>query len=334
MHEQTQARASGASSLAPGPMGFEAQYEATIQPRKLDIDAVEAGVKERIGLLDEGEQRELGERLAQHFGWQAAGMFTDVRRTPKTPEVNAEWLSRQYDLAVRALSDLGFSRSIPTFEQIKDAITEQDAVLLNARRAGGAKDELVIVPRLQTVGLIGTKRKPGLIPRFDRKQKPKDATRFEGSIWDVFDDKDPLHDRARGREVPTVAILLGGKSVDDEAIDGRGLVARNRSVSEQRETMEMYQEAHRAIHKNNRLVVASIGHIVMANAARRINGEPMLDQHTTTRLIHYPGSVADGVPTVRSDGRQLVLGRSPLYGIWNAHGIRRALRLKISAEIA
>ncbi|MEO7363901.1 MAG: hypothetical protein ABIV43_00120 [Candidatus Saccharimonadales bacterium] len=253
-------------------------------------------------------------------------------------QVSSDWalnLADQYELSVAALGELGFTEAdgIPAFQQVTAGLGENNAVWLNDRKASGDQDELVIVPNIESIGLMGTSRKPGLIPRFDRKQSKNDKTYVYNPLWDKSKDKDPIHDNFLNEQFGT-AVLLGDvtnpRDHNKPANDYQepGLVFTSMKVPAQRDALKTEAAEHAA--QGRQLRNATIGQIVLVNAQRRLQGKPFLDTQTYTRLTHYPDVKLDGdacVPDVGANDRQLGLFGSNVQDGWGSSGVRRALRI-------
>ncbi len=257
-------------------------------------------------------------------------------------QVSSDWilnLADQYELSVAALGELGFGEAdgIPPLEQITAGLGATNAEWLNERKDSGDQDELVITPKIASIGLIGTSRKPGLIPRFDRKQPKTDETYVFNAIWDKIIDKDPAHDNG-GTEKFGAAVLLGDVSDPSNcakpanSYDEAGLVYVNMRVPEQRDALK--REAANQLCKGRELKGATIAQIVLVNAQRRLQGKQFLDTRNFNRLTHYPDINLDGaayVPNVAADVRQLGLDGSNVQYDWGSIGVRRALRVSTGA---
>jgi len=251
------------------------------------------------------------------------------------------WLDEQYEVSITALGELGFDKrtletEFPNLEQIKSGITDASVTWLNSQRASnGMHRRLVIAPRIQDVGLVGTVHEAGIITRFDKKQDAE--TELAQDLWDIFDDRDPVHDN--GATEKWAATVLLGDTVDPRdsskpanSYDEPGLVFTGLTVAEQRTELATEATTHKTT--GRLLVSASIAQIVVANAQRRVEGLPLLDQRTFTRLTHYPDVPVDGSPYVTgvySRGRLLGLsGSFSDINTWDYSGVRRALRIPVN----
>ncbi len=251
-----------------------------------------------------------------------------------------DWLADQYTLSLATLDDLGFSESdgIPAFEQIRDAINPALALCLDTREADGCQDELVIAPSIQTVGVMGTRRKPGLIPRFDRKQSRHAKTTVSEDLWGQFGDKAPVHDNGGGGAF-SAAILLGDvvdplnriqsancygepglvfTAMEVEGPDGQRTALGHEHVRESRQGREVYG--------------ATLGQLVLHSAQRRLAGDPSLGRTLFTLLVHYPNRPVgerDRVPNLAMAGGRLLLGKSYVDYASPDAGVQRVLRLAL-----
>ena len=295
------------------------------------IDAELAGLHTRTGELIAARSA-LTQQLGAN-GLAAAGVELGSRL--KT------WANDEYALNIAALGELGFDKKtietdVPAYEQVRDGLYTLGGHL-GDRRTLRAVDELVIAPSLQGIGLKGTTRKPGLIPRFDKKQNGVDTVVWS-DLWGQFADKDPLHDNGTNEAFP-VAVLLDdtqdprpGTSKKANAYDEVGLVYTGMTVEKQREALAHDTTMHKVVGRELRS--ATIAQIVVANAKRRLECKPFLDQRTFTRLTHYPDKVVDGVayvPFVNSRDSRLGLDGSDVDYGWVSYGVRRVLGVPVKA---
>jgi hypothetical protein len=198
------------------------------------------------------------------------------------------WLQDQYELSKAALGDLGFEeRDIPTLDDVKDRLDPVTRGFLADRgEQPGVKDELFIVPSVGYVGLRGTHRQPGLIPRFDSGQAAGDETTLNASsenmVWGWrTEDKSPVHDNGPSDRFQ-VGVLLG-----DSALE-RGLVHAGLTTSGQVDALQQERDDLKAS-RGVTVDPITVGQIIAINAQRRHAGDPMLDKGDSgTRLVHYP----------------------------------------------
>ena len=203
----------------------------------------------------------------------------------------AVWLETRYDLNLAALEDLGFGErelgvEVPAFEEIRDSLCSENLDWLYERRMAGHRDELVISPSIQRIGLrLG---ETALLPRFDYGSLR--ASRVSPA-WNRFPNGDPTHDN--GSEPWPVAILLGDVADPRDPAqpvneyEEKGLVYTKMVATEQQKVVEDERSQH--IASGRQLSHASIAEIVIVNAQRRQAGIPMLDGRTYTRLVRYSG---------------------------------------------
>ena len=257
-------------------------------------------------------------------------------------DTSVEWLKDGYDLNLAALGELGFNakalQALPSYEQVVAGVNNGTAKWLDYQRAdAGMHRRFVLAPRIQDIGLIGTSRTPGLITRFDKKQNGVDTYIWETLWGNEFKDKAPIHDNG-APDKWNAGILLGdtqdpqNKSEKANGYDEPGLVYVDMTVPRQRQTLQTeilgHKQAGRELHS------ATNAEIVVANAQRRLEGIPLLDQQSYTRLVHYPDTVVGGiacVPIVTSRNRQQRLSGSSVDNGWNNYGVRRVLRLPAKA---
>lgn len=262
-------------------------------------------------------------------------------------DVSLDWLDEQYDLAITALGDLDFDEqwvasNVPALEQVKDAIDDETAAWLNQQRTKAEMHRrLVIAPSTQSIGLLGESGSEGLIPRFDMKQNHKGRTIIEWDAWKRFGDRDPLHDNG-SKEPVTVDIVLGDTRdplhPEEPANDYNefGLVFVNMSLGDQRAALASESAIHAEFGRD--LQPVTLGSYVLANAQRRIEGRPLFDLATKTRLVHYPNPSGaetthfpDLMPLLDSVGPMGLGGYD--YKVLHEHpqhGVRRMLHVQPS----
>jgi hypothetical protein len=290
-------------------------------------------------------------RMAELHGERAgmAGSLGAASLNGATGELG--WLADGYAAAKASLPDLGFTepqiqKGVPALEQVQEALAPVTA-WLGMRTSDGHEHEVIIAPSVQRIGLMGTNRWPGLIPRFDKLQSLSSQTQIWPRFWTERGDKDLSHDGLSdvGSSLPfSVAILLGDISnpIDTQRAANNyndpGGVHPDLCADEQRFMLLSEQVAHIAAGR----VVAGveIGQIIAANARRRRDGQAFLSTGIITRLVQHPhqevvspeGHVADWIPAVRVVGQQQVLGGSPVEAIQDDIVVRRVLKLDFSKQ--
>ena len=257
-------------------------------------------------------------------------------------DTSVEWLKDGYDLNLAALGELGFSakalEALPSYEQVAAGVNNGTANWLDYQCAdAGMHRRFVLAPRIQDIGLIGTKRAPGLITRFDKEQNGVNTYVWEFPWGTEFKDKAPIHDNG-APDKWNAGVLLGDtkdprdNSKKANGYEEPGLVYVGMTVPQQRKELETEIQTHKQAGRE--LHSATIGEIVVANAQRRLEGKPLLGQRTCTRLVHYPETVVARIaciPIVKSRNCQQRLSVSSVDNEWNNQGVRRVLRIPAKA---
>jgi hypothetical protein len=287
------------------------------------ISLVEAGIEAQLGLLDFDQQQELGNRLANRFGWKMAGDLA-VAETAITVFDRDD-----YDLTVTALSDLGVKgtkrRPVPEFEEVQAKISPALAVYLQNHVRNGGKPELTMhVP----LGLNGFDLKK-LIANFDKKQE------YSTYIWEDLWDQYGEGQHNSPRTLLDAAMLLNdttdpeNRAQPANSYDEAGLVHVSKTVPEQRASLD--QEKQEAVKSGVELNPISISQYIVTQAKRRQAGLPLLDKPTYTRFVQYPEQVLDGsscVPNaVVDDDDRLYLNGANVGSAWARDGVRRVVRV-------
>jgi hypothetical protein len=247
------------------------------------------------------------------------------------------WLGDQYELNAEALRDMGFHGDEelgepPEFDEILDAFTVPTLIRFDRRRQKGFRDNLVIAPSMQAVGLMGNGNGPGYIPRFDRKQGSGFKTTVLESVWSRIPDRAEAHD-PRVPEGWSIAIVLdSGSDLDDSLMmsgdSSRGLMYKGMNGADQRDILSTDEEDVN-LGDTVELSSATLAQIILINAQRRVQGKPLLDdEHSFTRLPQYEDVLVNGVPqmpSVGTNGGQLNLGASNPREGFPSGGIREAI---------
>ncbi len=258
-----------------------------------------------------------------------------------------DWLADDYAGATAGLVDLGFSQrqiedGVPALERIEDALAPFTA-WLGTRARLGAQHELAIGPSVRKIGLMGTKRWPGLIPRFDKLQSEADQTQVWPRLWTQIEDKDPRHDGDTEVDVSapfSVAILLGDNRDPVNTCEpanrynNPGGVYPSVSSDEQRARLLNETYAHGIAGRE--VVEVAIGEIVAVNAKRRHANLPFLSSGIATRIVRYDDqgvagyNMADYTPAIRVMGQRQQLGGVGAEAIQDDIVVRRVLKLDFS----
>jgi hypothetical protein len=247
------------------------------------------------------------------------------------------WLAGQYELNLEALRDMGFHGDErlgepPEFDDVLDAFTIPTLLKFDGRRQKGFRDNLVVAPSMQAVGLMGNGDGPGYIPRFDRKQGSGFKTTVLESVWDQIPDRAEAHDPHVPEGWSIAIVLDSGSDLDDSLMmsgdSNRGLLYRGMNGADQRDILATDEEDVN-LGDTVELSSATLAQIILINAQRRIQGQPLLDdEHSYTRLPQYGDLMVNGVPqmpSVGTNGGQLNLGASNPREGFPTGGIREAI---------
>jgi hypothetical protein len=246
------------------------------------------------------------------------------------------WLGDQYELNAEALRDMGFADDEglgdpPEFDEVLQGFTIPTLIRFDRRRQKGFRDDLVIAPSMQAVGLLGDSDGPGYIPRFDRKQGSGFKTTVLASVWGRIPDRAEAHEPHSSEGWVMALVLDSGSDMDRSAIlsdENRGLMYKGMDAADQRSILATDEESH-DFGDTVKLGSASLAQIIIINARRRIQGLPMLDDtQWHARLPHYEDVVINGVPqlpSVGTNGNQINLGASDPKKGFPGGGIREAV---------
>lgn len=238
------------------------------------------------------------------------------------------------------MRDLGFgSRELdeaPAFDDVLGEFGMAALIRLDRRRELGLQDSLVIYPSMRKVGLMGTKNKPGYVPRFDRKQGETAQTGVLEAVWGQFTDKDRRHEPgAQGKWL--MAVLLDGRTgagrqpAEQFGDHGSvGILYQGMKAEEQRRMLRTDQ-ADNDFGDHLAIRSGTLAQIIIRNAQLRLTGQSLLDREQSfTRLVHYPDQPfrqRGHTPCVGSDERgKLFLGASEANEMALKGGIREALQ--------
>lgn len=295
------------------------------------------------------EAQALHLRLAELHGERATLPGSLGAASVNGAATELSWVADSYGAAVESLPDLGFSEQqveegVPTLERVQEALVPVSA-WLGMRTRNGHEHEVIIAPNVQRIGLIGSGRWPGLIPRFDKLQGEDDRTIIRPSLWTQRPDKDPLYDGAPDADrLPlfSVAILLGDISDPVNIREAANLyndpggVYPDLCADEQRFMLLNEKVAHGLA--GRRVEGVTIGQVIASNARRRRDSQPFLSTATVTRLVGHPdkevvspeGNAVDWTPAVRAVGQRQELGGVGAELMQDDVVIRRVLRLDFS----
>jgi len=265
-------------------------------------------------------------------------------------EAQADLLSDKYDVCIKTLDLMGFTEDdgVPTYAEVVGSITRAADTFLARREERDIQDELVIVPSLQQIGLVGSRRRPGLLKRYDSIQDQSQQTFIADDPWYKYADTSPLHDNNPRPEKWHIGFLLNDTSNPlkrDVPITAEpGLVHTNQTTVDQRRAVikENRTESRRIATRGVNIGFAAVSHLVVINAMHQVQGLSPLDStgESYTRLPHYlylpqkPTTDSFGItkpPTVplvcANPNGQMQLLSSELDKTNAAYGIRRVLRL-------
>jgi hypothetical protein len=257
-------------------------------------------------------------------------MYNKPPNTPEAGNYNGSTLAVQYDLNKAVLGRLGFDQQeieeqVPSLEAIDSALRPNELGWINQQTAAGYAAKLVIAPSVQSIGLVGMRYAPGLLPRFDIEQ-PKRADTRVSKAWLSIGDMNPIHDNGFSGRF-SAAILL--EPIGDMLIsDAEGMAADGALSNDQllRSTASVDAKTQ-ALRKNQseqagagrRVVSATISQLVVREAMARYTGQRSFQHKYSTGLPHYPvmkGGSRGSIPTLSRGGRhnkRLVLSSRMLF---------------------
>jgi hypothetical protein len=268
-------------------------------------------------------------------------------------------LGEQYDLNLAALRDLGFKgealKDVPDFDKVLEGIGLNTLMRLGRRSEQGYQDHLIISPSLRKIGLMGTRNKPGIIPRFDRRQSREKKTALDkeqhksGPYFEQIGDRDRRHDPSAGGDWVVAIELDHRRGADRQSLSEdapRGLRHVGLHTRDQRELFKVDAEDNDF---DPRLTISSmgIGQVFVRNAQQRQLGEQLLDElppvpdfirsddkgqplHAMTKLIHYPDRQVRyyrHVPVIAAYNGQVALGSIKSGELQSMAGVREVLQV-------
>ncbi|MFI5271081.1 MAG: hypothetical protein ACHQT9_03495 [Candidatus Saccharimonadales bacterium] len=263
-------------------------------------------------------------------------------------------LTEQYQVNQAAMLDMGFTRrqmedEAPSFDEVVKRIGGLPTLMALGRRSEfGHQDNLMVLPNVRKIGLMGSDRNPGFIPRYNRKEGLATKVRGFAAEWLQVVDKGIGHDRrANASSNWIVALMMDGAvrrpasgsgviSIFADTQRGeRGLRYQGLTADEQREILKADQEVNE-FEGIFALGAAGAAHYIVRNAQLRVLGQALLDDReqnsdldTFTSFIDHPYVKVGGKDKVlgaRTYRGQIELGSSPANERFPGGGIREVLQ--------
>jgi hypothetical protein len=260
------------------------------------------------------------------------------------------WLAAQVDLNTETNRELGFTPSAleqaPQYDDLVQSLGTVGLMILGRRRTQGKEDHLSIFPNIRKIGLMGSSRNPGFVPRYNRKQGAITTTRVSKDVWPIYGDRAKIHDPLAGAQADWVVAIeldggLRGRSAEGNTYGERGILYEGLNTDDQRRILRADQEVNE-FPANWVLSSMTVAHYIARCAQRRTRGLPLPDSRlsdeyqrgnekeaTSTTFVNYKEvSVARTplIPAARTAKGQIELGRRPASGT-DSSGIREVVQL-------